>query len=95
MNDPSALLIVGSENPIKLQAVRAGAAILLGNIEVCGTRVESGVRAQPFGDEEMIAGNDLEFHDFVAFVVNPAGAQFGAVSERAQRRGSEIRRKPE
>jgi inosine/xanthosine triphosphatase len=50
------LFAVGSANPIKLQAVREGAAAFFGSVEVSGLRVESGVRAQPFGDEEMIAG---------------------------------------
>ncbi len=50
------LLAVGSRNPAKLHAVRDGAIPMLGDINVIGVEVNSGVRAQPFGDEEMIAG---------------------------------------
>jgi inosine/xanthosine triphosphatase len=50
------LLAVGSRNPAKLNAVRDGAVPMLGDIHVIGVEVESGVRAQPFGDVEMIAG---------------------------------------
>lgn len=51
-----AIFAVGSLNPIKLQAVQEGAAMLLGEVEVRAVAVASGVRAQPLGDEEMIAG---------------------------------------
>ena len=52
----SILIAVGSLNPVKLQAVHDGALPLLGEVQVTGVEVDSGVRAQPFGDEEMIAG---------------------------------------
>jgi inosine/xanthosine triphosphatase len=48
--------IVGSQNPVKIQAVREGATALLGEITVTSIDVPSGVRAQPIGDDEMIAG---------------------------------------
>jgi inosine/xanthosine triphosphatase len=51
-----AIFAVGSLNPIKLQAVREGAAALFGDVEVSAVAVASGVSAQPVGDEEMIAG---------------------------------------
>ncbi|HEY3341103.1 MAG TPA: inosine/xanthosine triphosphatase [Anaerolineae bacterium] len=47
---------VGSANPIKLQAVRLGAAAFFDPLDVTGLSVPSGVSAQPVGDEEMIAG---------------------------------------
>ena len=50
------LIAVGSMNPVKVQAVRDGAMPMLGEVNVVGVNVESGVSAQPFGDEEMIAG---------------------------------------
>ena len=52
------LFAVGSLNPIKLQAVRTGAEQLFSDVEVTAFSVPSGVGAQPFGDEEMIAGAD-------------------------------------
>ncbi len=51
-----AIFAVGSTNPVKIQAVRDGAGLMLPEIEVIATRVDSGVSAQPIGDEEMIAG---------------------------------------
>ena len=50
------LVAVGSMNPVKVHAVRDGTLPLLGDVTVFGVNVESGVSAQPFGDEEMIAG---------------------------------------
>jgi inosine/xanthosine triphosphatase len=50
------LIAIGSRNPAKIEAVRAGAALVLDDIDVISVDVDSGVRAQPFGDEEMIAG---------------------------------------
>lgn len=48
--------VIGSTNPIKVQAVREGAAAFYANVEVASVSVPSGVSAQPIGDEEMIAG---------------------------------------
>ncbi len=53
------IFAVGSTNPVKVQAVRDGAGLLLAEllgIEVIAARLDSGVSAQPVGDEEMIAG---------------------------------------
>ena len=50
------IFAVGSTNPVKLQAVRDGAGLLLTEIEVIAASVDSGVSAQPIGNEEMIAG---------------------------------------
>jgi inosine/xanthosine triphosphatase len=47
---------VGSTNPVKLQAVRQGAAAFYDPLEVTGLSVPSGVSVQPIGDEETIAG---------------------------------------
>lgn len=49
-------LAVGSANPVKLQAVRDGATPMLGLVEVTHYNVPTGVAAQPFGDDAMIAG---------------------------------------
>ena len=51
-----ARFVVGSTNPVKLQAVREGAATFFANVEVVSMSVPSGVSAPPFGDEESIAG---------------------------------------
>ncbi|MCL4505883.1 MAG: inosine/xanthosine triphosphatase [Chloroflexi bacterium] len=51
-----ALFAVGSLNPIKLQAVRTGVALLFADAVASAVAVASGVSAQPFGDEEMISG---------------------------------------
>jgi inosine/xanthosine triphosphatase len=57
MTSSSTLTIaVGSRNPVKIQAAQAGAGALLGDVIAVGIEVESGVRAQPMGDDEMIAG---------------------------------------
>ena len=47
---------VGSRNPVKLAAVRAGLGDLLGPVDVVGADAASGVPAQPMGDEETIRG---------------------------------------
>jgi inosine/xanthosine triphosphatase len=49
-------IAVGSRNPVKIQATQAGAGTMLGEVEVIGIEVDSGVSAQPMSDEEMIAG---------------------------------------
>ncbi len=49
-------IAVGSVNPAKVQAVCDGALPMLGEVKVIGVEVDSGVSAQPFGDEEMITG---------------------------------------
>jgi inosine/xanthosine triphosphatase len=48
--------VVGSLNPIKLEAVRRGAVLIYDEVDVRAIAVPSGVSAQPFGDEEMISG---------------------------------------
>ena len=65
---------VGSTNPIKLQAVRQGAAAFYDPLEVTGLSVPSGVREQPVGDEEMIAGATARAHAVLAAC---AEADFG------------------
>ena len=47
---------VGSLNPVKLEAVRAGVGLLYEGAKVSAVAVPSGVSAQPVGDEEMISG---------------------------------------
>lgn len=49
-------IAVGSENPVKLQAVRNSIQRVWPQAEVCGVAVASGVRAQPLSDEEAILG---------------------------------------
>lgn len=63
------LIAVGSQNPVKLEAARIGATQALSlpdangqmriqpsDIDIIGSIVESGVRAQPIGDDECITG---------------------------------------
>lgn len=54
----SIIIAVGSKNPVKVQAVRDGAAPMFAPVPIhaVGYTVNSGVSAQPMGDEEMIAG---------------------------------------
>jgi len=47
---------VGSKNPAKLEAVHRALARLAPGCSVEGVDVPSGVRAQPFGDEETRLG---------------------------------------
>jgi inosine/xanthosine triphosphatase len=74
MTNASARFAVGSTNPIKLQAVRQGAAAFYTLSEVTGLSVPSGVREQPVGDEEMIAGATERAR---AVLEACAGADFG------------------
>ena len=68
------IFAVGSTNPVKIQAVRDGAGLMLPKIEVLATSVDSGVSAQPIGDEEMIAGATQRAQ--AALVANPT-ADYG------------------
>jgi inosine/xanthosine triphosphatase len=45
------LIVVGSKNPVKVNAVRAGFGDLMGTVNAIGVEAESGVAAQPSGDE--------------------------------------------
>src|SRR5688500_14924163 len=49
-------VVVGSTNPVKIAAVRAVLARVGSAASVDGLGVTSGVRDQPFGDEETIRG---------------------------------------
>jgi inosine/xanthosine triphosphatase len=51
-------IIVGSTNPVKLQATREGFAAMFPGwqLEVSGVDAASGVSDQPFGDEETLQG---------------------------------------
>lgn len=49
-------VVVGSTNPVKVAAVRAVIARVWPASDVVGLSVESGVPAQPFGDEETTRG---------------------------------------
>ncbi len=75
------LLAVGSQNPVKLEAARIGAAQALSRpdltdnvFDVIGTLVESGVRAQPIGDDECITGAAQRA---IAALEAVPGAEFG------------------
>ena len=68
------IFVVGSTNPVKIEAVRAGAGLLLPGVEVLAANVDSGVSAQPIGDEEMIAGATQRAQ--AALAANH-GAQYG------------------
>jgi inosine/xanthosine triphosphatase len=50
------IVAAGSQNPVKLRAVRAGFSDMLGPIKVTGVEAASGVPAQPMGDDETIRG---------------------------------------
>ena len=56
MSNQQIHIVVGSANPVKIQAVREGAQRLLGAVDVTHVDVPTGVAAQPFSDDEMIAG---------------------------------------
>lgn len=49
-------IVVGSENPVKINAVREVFKEVLGSVEVVGVAVNSGVSEQPMSDEETIRG---------------------------------------
>ena len=48
--------IVGSKNPVKIEAVRNAFSKYFKNIEIIGLNVGSGVSNQPKSDEETIGG---------------------------------------
>lgn len=50
------LIAVGSTNPVKIGAVRSAIGRIAPHVEVQGVAVESGVRDQPWGDDETIRG---------------------------------------
>ncbi len=50
------LVAVGSRNPVKVAAARAGFGDSLGAMEAVGVDAASGVAAQPMGDDETIQG---------------------------------------
>jgi inosine/xanthosine triphosphatase len=54
--DALRLVAVGSTNPVKIGAVRATIGHIAPHVEVQGVAVESGVREQPWGDDETIRG---------------------------------------
>jgi inosine/xanthosine triphosphatase len=72
------IVVVGSRNPVKIAAARAGFGDLLGPAEFLGTAAESGVAAQPLGDGETIQG-----------AVNRARAALAAVPEAGMAVGLE------
>ena len=49
-------VVVGSINPVKIQAVAEGFQEIFGKVEVVGVKVDSGVSGQPF-KEEVIEGS--------------------------------------
>lgn len=51
-------ILVGSKNPVKIDAVREALSNYFGNIEVTGIEVESGVSIQPAGDETFIGAKN-------------------------------------
>lgn len=72
------IVVVGSQNPVKIAAARAGFGDLLGAAEFVGAAAESGVAEQPVGDEETIQGAS-----------NRARAALAAVPEAAMAVGLE------
>ena len=69
-------LAIGSTNPTKIEAARIGAALVFeGDIlELIPVEADSGVRAQPFGDAETMAGATRRAQAALAAV---PGADFG------------------
>lgn len=49
-------VMIGSTNPVKVQAVRVVFEKIYGEVEVCGVEVESGVGEQPMSEEETVRG---------------------------------------
>lgn len=68
------LLAAGTRNPAKLAAVRQGFAGWLGDLELHGAEVPSGVRPQPWGDEETQQGAR---NRALAALASVPGADFG------------------
>lgn len=56
MVETGGLAVVGSTNPVKVEAVRAVTAAVFPGMTVTGVGVPSGVRAQPIGDAETREG---------------------------------------
>ena len=55
-------ILVGSENPVKLEAVKDAFTKYFGDIEVVGIGVESHVPAQPVNDETYIGAQSRAIH---------------------------------
>jgi inosine/xanthosine triphosphatase len=51
-------ILVGSKNPVKIDAVREALSNYFGNIEVTGIEVESGISTQPIGEETFIGARN-------------------------------------
>lgn len=51
-------ILVGSKNPVKIDAVRVALSNYFDNIEVIGYEVESGVSTQPIGEETFIGAKN-------------------------------------
>lgn len=53
-------IVVGSTNPVKIDASKSGFQKIFGNdevnIDIIGINVSSGIRDQPFGDDETVLG---------------------------------------
>ena len=55
-------ILVGSENPVKIEAVKEAFTKYFGNVEVVGIGVESHVPAQPVNDETYIGAQSRAIH---------------------------------
>jgi inosine/xanthosine triphosphatase len=67
-------VLVGSLNPVKIEAVRRAFELHFSDLEVVGVEVTSDVRAQPVGDETFIGAQNRA----VALVQMNADEQLGA-----------------
>lgn len=67
-------IVVGSRNPVKINAVEEVVRELYGKVEVIGVEVESGVDDQPRTDEETIAGARRRAREAIQIV---EGARMG------------------
>jgi len=66
LTHPFSHVVVGSSNPVKLAAVRAVLERLVHDVNVTGIAVDSGVAAQPMGDEETQFGAETRARSALA-----------------------------
>ena len=55
-DDDLMIVVIGSQNKIKINAVHASLSRLYPDVKIRGVEVDSGVSAQPWGDDEIIKG---------------------------------------
>lgn len=60
-------ILVGSHNPVKIDAAKEAFGRFFNDVEVIGHKVPSGVREQPIGDEETFQGARNRAHALVTY----------------------------